>query len=82
MYTLMCMGVLLACMSVHHAHVVPMDAGEGTRSPGTRVTDAWKLSCACWELNPVLLATKPPLLNIIFFGVKYAILRLFRWLLI
>lgn len=32
------MGVLLACMSIHHVHEAPAKARRGTESPGTGVT--------------------------------------------
>lgn len=39
----MCMGVLLACMSVHHIYTVPV----GTRKPGTGtgVADSYVPQC-------------------------------------
>jgi hypothetical protein len=53
----MCAGVLPACIMC-----------EGSRSPGTGVTDSCELSCGCWELNPdsleeqlVLLTTESSL---------------------
>jgi hypothetical protein len=49
------MGVLLACMSVHHVCAwCPQRAEEGVRSPETGVLD---VSCSCeltggfWDLN-------------------------------
>ena len=33
----MCMGILPACMSVHHTYTVPEDARETTESSGTEL---------------------------------------------
>jgi hypothetical protein len=47
------MGVLLACMSVHHMFYIGF--------PGTEITDSCELPCGCWELNPDLLEEQPAL---------------------
>lgn len=44
------MSVLLARMSVHHMHAMPMEA---SREPG--ITGGCQLYCGCWELNLGLL---------------------------
>lgn len=65
---LMCMGVLHACLSVHHASAYLVQRPEeGNGSPGIKVTGGCKLPCICWELKsgplkqPVFLTDKPSL---------------------
>lgn len=66
---LMCMGVLPACLPVHHVYCWYLKEPEdGVSSPGTRVTDICELLSGNWELNPgpveeppVLLTTEPSL---------------------
>ena len=51
------MGILFACVSVHHWHAWSLwRSEEGTRCPGTRVTD-WALNPGPLEEQQVLLAT-------------------------
>lgn len=45
----MCIGVLPACMSVHHLYIV---SEENISSPGTGVRDSYELLCGCWKSNP------------------------------
>ena len=59
-YMCVCRHSLCECL-------VPAEAKEGVRFPGTVVTDICELLCGCWELHsdpleeqPVLLTTKPP----------------------
>lgn len=54
-----CMGVLPACMSVHHMHTV---STEAIKSSQAGVTDGREPLCGCWESNPVPLEDQPGLL--------------------
>lgn len=62
-------GVLSACMSVHHVCLVPKEVpGKGVRYHRIRIIDC-KPPCGCWVLNQdpleeqlVLLHNEPPLL--------------------
>ena len=46
------MGVLPACMSVHHKHAWCLQRPEEpARTPGTGVSDGCELAWGCWELN-------------------------------
>lgn len=61
----MCIGLLPAWMSVYHLYAVPMEAGEGIRTPETGVTNGCEPLYGCWEPNiedqPVLLMTESSL---------------------
>lgn len=52
-------------MSVYHLYAVPMEAGEGIRTPETGVTNGCEPLYGCWEPNiedqPVLLMTESSL---------------------
>ena len=66
-----CMSVLPACTHVHCVQVwCPQRPEEGTRSPGTGVTDGCDLPYGCWEPisgplkeQPVLLIAELPSLQ-------------------
>lgn len=45
------MGVLSACVSVHHVCAVPSGAEKGISSSGTGVVDGCELPCRCQEPN-------------------------------
>lgn len=48
------MGVLYACVSVHHAHTVPTDPEEGVGSRGTGVTAGYELLRSAGDRMQVL----------------------------
>ena len=63
-YSVLCMGVLPAIISVQHVHAVSLES----RSPGTEGTATCELPCGCWKLNqgpleeqPILIITEPSL---------------------
>ena len=61
-YLFTCMGVLLACMSVHHMCAwCVCKLEEGVRVPVSRITDDWGLPGRWWELNPDPLEEQPVL---------------------
>lgn len=45
------MGILPACMSVHHMNAGPQSPEEVMASSGTGVRESCGLPCASWELN-------------------------------
>ena len=47
----MCMGILHACVSMHHVHAVPTEARRGHRIPLKKVTDSCETT-ESWESNP------------------------------
>lgn len=51
----MCIGILLAYLSVHHVYVQSAEAEEGAGSPGTGVADGCEPICGCCKLDPGLL---------------------------
>lgn len=58
----MCLGVLLARVTMHFAYASCLEGWKGIRSPGSTVTDAcspqnggWELSAGPVEKQPVLL---------------------------
>ena len=56
------MGVLPACMSVHHMCVwCACKLEQGVRVPGTRIADNWELPGGCWGWNPGPLKEQPVL---------------------
>lgn len=47
----MCIGALLARMSVHHIRAWYLwNVEEGVRSPGAEARDSWEPLCGCQEL--------------------------------
>lgn len=50
-FTVLCMGVSAACMSVHHIHAYPLKSEEGVGSLGPGVRDGHELPSGCRELN-------------------------------
>ena len=59
----MCMGVLPACVFVHHVCTVLTKAKRGQQIPGTGVTGEFVLSRAGWELNRCCLGEQPVFLT-------------------
>lgn len=56
------MGILFACMYVHHVHAWDMQTSEkGVLTPGTGVLDGSELLSVCWELNSRRLQEQVPL---------------------
>lgn len=58
----MCMGVLSACLSVHHVCAVSVEASRGQWMPlGLEIQHGYKLPCNLGPQKewPVLLATEP-----------------------
>lgn len=54
----MCVGVLLAYMSVHHVcsehrgnDMKGNTCRRGCQIPWDKITDGYELSCGCWDLN-------------------------------
>lgn len=47
-------GVLYACVSVHHAYTVPIDPEENVGSHGTGVTAGYELLCSAGDRMQVL----------------------------
>ena len=66
------MGVLPACVSVHHVCAVPVEARRGCHIPGTGVTDSCELLCGCWELNLGPLEEQRVLLTRVIFPVPWS----------
>jgi hypothetical protein len=65
----MCLGVLPACMSVHHVlHMVLAGTKEINRFPAIVITDSCELPCGCLVLNISALEEQPVLLTI---GLSY-----------
>jgi hypothetical protein len=56
------MGILLACLSVHHVCAGPTEARSDVRFTGTGITDGCGLPCRCRELNLYLLEEQPVLI--------------------
>ena len=48
----MCVGVMLACMSIYHMHTVAMASKRVLHPMGTGLTDSCELLCGCWASNP------------------------------
>lgn len=59
LFYFICMGVLPACLSVYHMHVVPPEAGRWHWIPGTGLTNGRDSSCGCWESNWDLCKCNP-----------------------
>lgn len=63
-FTLTCISVLLACMSVHHIHAwCLLRSKEGIGSPGSEITDGCELLCGYWDLNLDSLQEQVLLIN-------------------
>lgn len=59
---------VLACMSVHHEHAVPLTARRGHLIPRTGIIDGYETPWECWELNPGPLEEPPVLLSLGYFS--------------
>lgn len=62
----MCLGILPACMPVHHVCKLPLEARKGARYLGTEIIDGYEPARGLWKQNlgpledrEVLLTTEP-----------------------
>lgn len=47
----MCVGALLACVSMHHTYALCLLCLQRLGAPRTGVIDDYESRCKCWELN-------------------------------
>lgn len=63
-FTLTCVSVLLAYMSVHYIHAwCLLRSKEGIGSPGSEISDGCELLCGYWDLNLDSLEEQVRLIN-------------------
>lgn len=55
----MYVGVLPACISMHHMHLVFVEVREGIGSPGTGIGESYEPPCRCWKLHRNLTVLQP-----------------------